>query len=331
MKIDYAVQGAARKALVGAISSELNQPTRYLGMPSAAYEIGDYTIDKNGTLTGPDNRDLVADLQGLHSFIPASEAYDAPVPEISDHPNFEDLAMTEEEELGLGQQRRDPWGEDGMRESDVPEPERRIYQAELSDPEWPDRMEVFSADDDEDAIREAYEYATGDVVLLELNELDENYNFLRAVDLAPDTMRLVIEMPLEGFTPEKLDNLAKLVDAKAPLLKAALGVDDLPIQQTADTLKFPWFGDGLDPDTVRAYAALIGKICAVAKEKQRVTAREKDPVNKKYAMRCWLLSLGFIGDEYKISRKILLSKLDGNSSFKSGTPTKADEGGETAQ
>ena len=325
MKIDYAVQGAARKALVGAISSELNQPTRYLGMPSAAYEIGDYTIDKNGMLTGPDNRDLVADLQGLHSFIPASEAYDAPVPEISDHPNFEDLAMTEEEELGLGQQRRDPWGEDGMQESDVPESERRIYQAELSDPEWPDRMEVFSADDDEDAIREAYEYATGDVVLLELNELDENYNFLRAVDLAPDTMRLVIEMPLEGFTPEKLDNLAKLVDAKAPLLKAALGVDELPIQQTADTLKFPWFGDGLDADTVKAYATLIGMICAMAKEKQRVTAREKDPANKKYAMRCWLLSLGFIGDEYKTSRKILLRNLSGNSSFRDGTPTHASE------
>jgi len=162
-------------------------------------------------------------------------------------------------------------------------------------------------------------------MLLELLELDDDYNVIRGVDLWPESNRLVIEMPLTGFTPEKLDNLAKLVNAKAPLLKAALGTDDLPIQQTADTLKFPWFGDGLDADTVKAYASLVGMICAAAKAKHRVTAQEKDPENKKYAMRCWLLSLGFIGSEYKTSRKILLSRLDGNSSFKDGAPPKAIE------
>jgi hypothetical protein len=42
---------------------------------------------------------------------------------------------------------------------------------------------------------------------------------------------LVIEMPLTGFTPEKLDNLAKLVTAKESLLKAALGAPDLPFSR----------------------------------------------------------------------------------------------------
>ena len=45
-----------------------------------------------------------------------------------------------------------------------------------------------------------------------------------------DGDELVIEMPLTGFTPEKLDNLAKLVTAKESLLKAVLGAEDLPIQ-----------------------------------------------------------------------------------------------------
>ncbi|MGB3974137.1 MAG: virulence protein, partial [Peptococcia bacterium] len=54
-----------------------------------------------------------------------------------------------------------------------------------------------------------------------------------------DGDELVIEMPLTGFTPEKLDNLAKLVTAKESLLKAALGTPDLPIQQTKKTLRFP--------------------------------------------------------------------------------------------
>ena len=38
--------------------------------------------------------------------------------------------------------------------------------------------------------------------------------------------------------------------------------------------------------------------------------------NEKYAFRCFLLRLGFIGNEFKQSRKILLSNLDGSSAFK---------------
>jgi len=367
MKLGYNITGAERKSLVSAIGEALHLPTRYCGMPSTSYEIGlDYTVDKTGTVTGPDNHDL-EDALRQQGFVAATREYDEPItdgnesdetdaadcPDIGQHkpgqytnpteppteemlrqaaawvegqPEYEDLELTEREELGLGRERReDPQGENGIQASDVPELVSRVYQAELGDPDCPDRMEVFGAKDDEDAIQQAREYCEGEVVLLELLELDEDYNIIRGVDLWPETNRLVIEMPLDGFTPEKLDNLAKLVNAKAPLLKAALGTDHLPIHQTADTLKFPWFGDGLDADTIRAYATLIGFICAAAKEKKRVLAQEKDPENKKYAMRCWLLSLGFIGEEYRVSRKILLSKLNGNSSFKNGPRPKITE------
>jgi len=140
-----------------------------------------------------------------------------------------------------------------------------------------------------------------------------------------DGDELVIEMPLTGFTPEKLDNLAKLVTAKESLLKAALGVPDLPIQQTENTLRFPWFKGNLDSDSVHAYTTLITKLCETAKEKQRVSAKEREVDNPKYAMRCWLLSLGFIGDEYKVSRKILLKNLPGSSAFKTPKGGTGDE------
>ena len=173
---------------------------------------------------GEDNRELVANLCGLHSFKAVTEEYD---------------------ELATG-------------------PESCTYQTELSD-------------------------------------------------------RLTIEIPLDGFTPEKLDNLSKLVNAKAPLLKASIGTDDLPIKQTADTLQFPWFKGTIDTEHTEAYATLISLLCKTAIEKKRITAREKDiDGNPKYAMRCFLLSLGFIGDEYKAARKILLSRLEGNSSWKGG-------------
>jgi hypothetical protein len=52
------VTGSERKSLVGAISTFLNAPTKYLGAPTFAYEVGGYRISQTGTLTGEDNLDL---------------------------------------------------------------------------------------------------------------------------------------------------------------------------------------------------------------------------------------------------------------------------------
>ena len=54
----------------------------------------------------------------------------------------------------------------------------------------------------------------------------------------------------------------------------------------------------------------------MAKNSKRITAKERTVDNEKYAFRCFLLRLGFIGDAYKTSRKILLKNLDGNSAFR---------------
>lgn len=58
MKIHYNVTGTARKAMVIAISQELIAPIKYLGMPTAGFEVGGYTIDKFGAVSGPDNLEL---------------------------------------------------------------------------------------------------------------------------------------------------------------------------------------------------------------------------------------------------------------------------------
>jgi hypothetical protein len=65
--------------------------------------------------------------------------------------------------------------------------------------------------------------------------------------------RLVIQMPLDGFSPEKLDNLCKLVASKASLISKALGAEDLPIAHSGETLDFPWFNMYATPDEVTAY------------------------------------------------------------------------------
>ena len=48
------------------------------------------------------------------------------------------------------------------------------------------------------------------------------------------------------------------------------------------------------------------------------SVQEREVENEKYAFRCFLLRLGFIGEEYKVERKILLKNLTGSSAFKNG-------------
>ncbi|MCL1855268.1 MAG: hypothetical protein FWF86_05995 [Clostridia bacterium] len=133
-----------------------------------------------------------------------------------------------------------------------------------------------------------------------------------------ETDRLTVEYPLDNMTPEAIDNLTKMVIAKEALIKAALGAEDLPIQMGEGTLLFPWFTLD-DPGDAAYYVQFIFALCSTAKAKKRVTAKERGLTdNPKYAMRCFLLSLGMIGLEYRHSRKALCSKLPGNSAWKNG-------------
>ena len=114
------------------------------------------------------------------------------------------------------------------------------------------------------------------------------------------------------------DNLKKLLESKEELICKALGLQALPIEVTESIVKFPWFSELPDGDIVKAYTEFIAALCRMSIEQKRITAKRKENENEKYAFRCFLLRLGFIGDEYKADRKILLSKLEGSSAFKSG-------------
>jgi len=231
MEINYKVTGEGRKELVEAVSTILQTKAVYKRMPTCAYEIGDITIDKEGTLICEDDakaeriaRDLIAD-----GFTAADDTTEA------------------------------------------------------------------QADDAEPA---------------EETEGPES---------------LAISMPKDGFTDDAIANLKHLVESKATLIKKALGAENLTITVEDDKISFPWFTGYPAPDEISAYAKFIGRLCVMAKTQKRVTAKDKAVDNDKYAFRCFLLRLGFIGDEYKADRKILLSKLSGSSAFKSGTKSEATD------
>lgn len=262
MQINYNVTGAKRKSLVGAISQELNAPTKYLGAPTFAYEVGSYHIDKNGILRGADNPGLVADLQGLHDFKSISEEYDTPL--LESEPVPEDAQIPYEGALGV---RVSPY-------HDYEEPPA------YGEPEQSDALEAN---------------------------------------------HLTIEIPMSAFTDMALENLKRLVESKSSLIKKALSSDCIPIITREETIGFPWFQGELTSDEVKAYTHFVTALCEMAKTQKRVNATEKQVENEKYAFRCFLLRLGFVGSEFKTERKILLKNLSGNSAFKNGAPPKTEE------
>jgi len=139
-------------------------------------------------------------------------------------------------------------------------------------------------------------------------------------DPADDTTSVCIEIPMSGFTPDALDNLCKMVSAKEPLIKKALGVDELPIIVRGDKIAFDWFGDA-EGANLTAYAQFITLLCETAKNKKRVTAKPQENFeNERFTMRVWLIGLGMIGAEFALARKLLVSPLSGDAAWRYGKP-----------
>ena len=133
-----------------------------------------------------------------------------------------------------------------------------------------------------------------------------------------DEDRLEVSFPVDYLDQAARARLNAIIKAKGSLIKKAISADDLPILYGQGKIIFPWFrGDTLLNDGP-TYSQFIAKLCEYAKNLKRVNATEKEVVNEKYAFRCFLLRLGFIGREYKTARKILLRNLTGSSAFRDG-------------
>ena len=226
MELHFNATKESRKAMVEAISKELGIKAKYMGVPSCAYQVGDYRIEKDGT--------LIFENENIEE---SSKVIDACVMATGVTP-FEWEQNTEPEET-----------------------------AEIAEP------------------------AEG------------------------ENTGLTVSLPLDKVM---VGNLTRLLEVKGQLIKKALGISELPIEVGEDAISFPWFSKLPDADTARAYTNFIASLCKMSKEQKRITASEKEVENEKYAFRCFLLRLGFIGAEYKPDRKILLQNLSGSSAFKSG-------------
>ena len=225
MVLHFNVKGENRKAMVKVIEKELGVKAKYLGVPSCAYQVGEYRVERDGTLSFEKD-----DIDEISRVVDACITATGYTPE--------------------------GWEENSQEES------------------------------------------------------------------AENHIELTVTMPIEKV---EVKNLINLLTAKGELIKKALGIDSVEFEVDEDeaTVSFPWF-KSISPEEGKTYTTFISSLCQMSLNQKRITAKAKDNENEKYAFRCFLLRLGFIGDEYKADRKILLKNLTGSSAFKSG----AKKGGE---
>ena len=78
--------------------------------------------------------------------------------------------------------------------------------------------------------------------------------------------------------------------------------------------------NGLHAGQLKSYIQLCLALSQLAKQVKTASANPQQTENPKYAMRTWLLRLGFIGDEFKTARELYTKRLEGDMAFRNGRP-----------
>ena len=76
--------------------------------------------------------------------------------------------------------------------------------------------------------------------------------------------------------------------------------------------------NGLHAGQLKSYIQLCLALSQMAKMVKTASPKPQQNENPKYAVRTWLLRLGFIGDEFKTARDLLTRRLPGDAAFRSG-------------
>ncbi len=76
--------------------------------------------------------------------------------------------------------------------------------------------------------------------------------------------------------------------------------------------------NGLHAGQLKSYIQLCLALSQMAKTAKSASPKPQQTENPKYAMRTWLLRLGFIGEEFATARDILTRRLAGDAAFRNG-------------
>ena len=338
-----------RKVLVARISELTGLDARYTFVPRCAYEIGAFTVEKDGRLTVEEGADENI-LQTLiyENMIGECIEETHPVSTLPAEQQMPVAVQILQPELGT-----EEWGEDDAEEAEAPaetHEEQEVWQPETDIFAEP-APQTASHETDTDLIPDAeYEQEAEEeaAASLGIREAEETENF---------PLDAQISFPLYRHTASSLINLICMIHTRGPLLsKATRGtfhvdkelVDDILDRHTfinpdelirfvqewdgsenavkgisfdSEKVIFDGFTEVKDAEHLQTFMKLAAAMNKMAQTQKRVQAKETDDSNEKYALRVWLVRLGLNGPDYKAERKILMEHLSGHAAFR----TQADE------
>ena len=174
-----------------------------------------------------------------------------------------------------------------------------------------------------------------------------------------EALELEITIPMEGHTGATLRNMLNMLYSKQPIIKRIFKIEDdilkadfitelnkvniqtieefrseiarnqeigcngIEFDFTDNTITFKLVKTLQESDKLEAYTQFISLLSQSAKGLKHASPKPTATDNYRFTMRTWLIRLGFVGNEYKKARRLLLENLEGNGAFRRNS--KADE------
>ena len=278
MKATYNLIGVARRNLVKAIENILGEKAVYKKLPTYAYTVGAFTIDRNGTVFCDDG-DALERL--VHNLI--ADGY---------RPEEADMEVGTETET------------EADTETDTEEPASLTNEAPFDEAE----AEPINL-----TVKVPMKQHTGATLRNLINLVYTRAGLLnKALGTGFRVDAELIEALKDDACTLTTESLLQAIrDFEAEHGKAIDGLTFKP-----DGITFSSLPMTTDAEKLQTFTILAGMMNKQALEQKRIQAKAVKEDNEKYALRIWLTRLGMNGAEYKSTRKILMANLSGHSAFR---------------
>ena len=312
--LKFELNVAERKTLANRMVDLTGVHPVYTRAPLYAYEIGDYTIDRDGNLLVEAEKadaDLLTTLlnEGL---IRGGENIEG----TDDQPENTELTMNLEEE---------PVTEDAESEEEqLTDAEPESENADTAEEDEPDtdeqeREEQQEAEDQPDEVpldlELAFPTSQHNGVSLR-NLVNLIYSRGRLISKATGGYFHVEEDLIETLRDDSCTyTVANFIETlKRYEAQCGTAMEGLVI--TDEKVSFTGFPTAPDYDHLTAFGHLAILMNQQAISQKRIQAKDVNDENEKYAFRTWLLRLGMNGPDFKETRRILMKNLTGHAAFR---------------
>ena len=327
--LKFKLNVAERKTIAKRMEELTGIHPYYTKAPLYSYDIGSYTIDRNGNLlVEPENADaeLLTTLlnEGLIRGGESIESTDDQMENMEQTDHLEEEPVTEDTEA-------EPEALDEQESEDADTAEDEPAEAGDEEASEPDNTaEDDTTEDEPDAESQETEDQPEEVPLdLELAFPVSQHNGVtlrNLVNLLYSRGKLIGKATgghfhVEEGLVEKLKNdsctfaIMNFINAVSDYeTEHGASLEGLTI--TDEKVTFTGFPTAPDYDHPTAFGHLAILMNQQAVSQKRIQAKEVNDSNEKYALRTWLLRLGMNGPDFKQTRKILMENLSGHAAFR---------------